>query len=360
MHSNRTLLRVEALEARTTPNVGPIPAGGGNVQAYLSGGNLYIIGDAGNNSLALWNVTPNAIRIQGGAGTTINGSSTALTFALGAGKSVFINLRGGDDFIVLGDNTADSDTRSLAILGNLRIDLGAGDNTVGLENLFVGGTTTIRAGVGDDTVDIDTTLGSPTYLRRNLTVSLNDGTNTVTGSTFGVGGNVSITTGADDDTITLANATIARNLLIAANDGLNAITVSDSDVDGNITRISTGVDDDTILLNGSDFKRLFVLAGDGNNTVDVGQAGDGVTAVSLNVTTGIGDDTVNITHSDFTLASSVSTGDGDDTVTVSGSSFLPGGLTADGGAGTGDTFNGLDSSFGNAGSFTLFFFETTI
>ncbi|GBD36256.1 hypothetical protein HRbin36_01377 [bacterium HR36] len=356
MRSQRTLLRVEALEARTTPNVGGLPGGTGNVQAYLSGGNLYIIGDAGNNSLALWNVTPNAIRIQG-SGTTINGSSTAQVFALGAGKSVFIDLRDGNDTIVLGDNTVDSNTRSLSILGNLRIDLGDGDNTVGLENLFVKGTTTIRAGAGADTVDIDTTLGQPTFLKGNVTATLGDGTNAVTGSTFGVGGNVSITTGADPDTIQLTNATIAKNLLIAANDGNNLITITDSDVDGNITRISTGDDDDTITLDSSDFKRLFILAGDGNDGVDVGVAGGGVTAVSLNVTTGAGDDVVGITDSDFTLASSVSTGDGDDQVTVSGSDFL-GGLTADGGAETtNDTFNGLDPTFGNTGLFTVVNFE---
>jgi hypothetical protein len=130
-------------------------------------------------------------------------------------------------------------------------------------------------------------------------------------------------------------------------------------VDGNITRISTGGGDDGITLAGSDFKRLFVVAGDGTNTVDVGLAGDGVTAVSVNVTAGTGDDTVNITDSDFTLASSVSTGDGDDTVTVSGSDFL-GGLTADGGAhNVGDTFNGLAPGFGNTGLITLLDFEFT-
>jgi hypothetical protein len=351
MHSNRTLLRVEALESRTTPNVGPLAGGTGNVQAYLSGGNLYIIGDANNNVLALWNVGANAIRIEG-AGTTINGSPTALVFSLGTGKSVFINLRGGNDTIVLGDNPGDGGSRSLAILGNLRIDLGDGNNTVGLENLFVRGTTTIRAGAGNDTVDIDTTPGGiPTFLKGNFTATLGDGTNAVTGSTFGVGGNVSITTGNDPDTIDLTNATIAKNLLIAANDGDDQITITDSDVDGNITRISTGGGDDGITLAGSDFKRLFVLAGDGNNTVDV----DDVTAVSVNVTTGTDDDTVNITNSDFTLASSVSTDAGDDAVTVSGSNFL-GGLTADGGAGT-DPFIGLAPVFGNTGLITLLNFE---
>ena len=347
MHQHRTLLRVESLEARTTPNVGPVGAGTGNVQAYLSGGNLYIIGDAGNNSLALWNVTPNAIRIQGN-GTTINGSSTAQVFALGAGKSVFINLRDGNDTIVLGDNLVDSDSQSLAILGNLRIDLGDGNNIVGLENLFVRGTTSIRAGADDDTVDIDTTLGSPTFLKGNFTATLGDGINSVSGNTFGVGGNVSITTGSDGDTIDLSNATIAKNLLIAANDGDNQITIDGSDVDGNITRISTGLGNDDITLGSSDFKRLFVLTGDGNNSVDV----EVVTAVSVNVTTGAGADTVNITNSDFALASSVSTGAGDDTVNVSGSDFL-GGLTADGGDDT-DTF--IDGG-SNTGIITVTGFE---
>lgn len=351
-------LRVEHLDDRITPNVGPVPAGAGNVQAYLSGGNLYIIGDGANNRLALWNVTPNAIRIQG-SGTTINGSSTAQVFALGAGRSVFINLRGGDDFIVLGDNLNDVNGLSLSILGNLRIDLGAGDNTVGLENLYVGGTTTVRAADGNDTLDIDTTLGQPSFFKGNVSSTLGDGTNIVTGSTFGIGGNLSLTTGDEDDTIELVNATVAKNLLIAANDGLNDITITDSDVNGNITRISTGADDDVIRLDSSDFKRLFIVAGDGDNTVDVGVVGGGVTAVSVSVTTGEGADTVNITDSDFQLASSVSTGDDDDTINVSGSDFL-GGLTVDGGDHTlADTFIGLALQFGNTGTITLIDIETS-
>ncbi|MCS7015130.1 MAG: hypothetical protein NZM42_03295 [Gemmatales bacterium] len=353
-----TTLRVEQLDDRITPDVGTVLGGAGNVQAYLSGGNLYIIGDGVGNSLALWNVTPNAIRIQG-SGTTINGSSTAQVFALGAGRSVFINLRGGDDFIVLGDNLNDVNGLSLSILGNLRIDLGAGHNTVGLENLYVGGTTTVRAADGNDTLDIDTTLGQPSFFKGNVSSTLGAGTNIVTGSTFGIGGNLSLTTGDDDDTINLANATVAKNLLIAANDGDNNITITDSDVNGNITRISTGVGDDDIELDSSDFKRLFIVAGDGANNVDVGVAGGGVTAVSVSVTTGEGADTVNITDSDFQLASSVSTGDDDDTINVSGSDFL-GGLTVDGGAETSaDTFNGLAAVFGNTGIITLIDIETS-
>ncbi|MDW8223329.1 MAG: hypothetical protein RMJ82_10300 [Gemmatales bacterium] len=351
-----TTLRVEQLDDRITPDVGTVLGGAGNVQAYLSGGNLYIIGDGANNRLALWNVTPNAIRIQGNV-TTINGSPTAQVFALGAGRSVFINLRGGDDRIVLGDNLNDDDNRSLSILGNLRIDLGNGDNTVGLENLYVGGTTTVRALGGNDFLDIDTTLGQPSFFKGNVSSTLGAGTNIVTGSTFGIGGNLSLTTGDDDDTINLANATVAKNLLIAANDGDNNITITDSDVNGNITRISTGVGDDDIELDSSDFKRLFIVAGDGANNVDVGVAGGGVTAVSVSVTTGEGADTVNITDSDFQLASSVSTGDDDDTINVSGSDFSPGGLTVDGGAGSNDTFTGLASSLGNNGLISLNFIE---
>jgi hypothetical protein len=91
--------------------------------------------------------------------------------------------------------------------------------------------------------------------------------------------------------------------------------------------------------------------------VNVGLAGDGVTAVSVNVTTGDDDDIVNITDSDFTLASSVSTGDGDDQVTVTGSDFL-GGLTADGGNGN-DTFTGLADGLGNTGINFVLNFEST-
>ncbi|MCS7168908.1 MAG: hypothetical protein NZ914_14925, partial [Gemmatales bacterium] len=80
--------------------------------------------------------------------------------------------------------------------------------------------------------------------------------------------------------------------------------------------------------------------------------------VSVSVTTGEGADTVNITDSDFQLASSVSTGDDDDTITVSGSDFL-GGLTVDGGAGINDTFNGLAAGFGNTGTITLIDIETS-
>jgi hypothetical protein len=191
------------------------------VQAYLSGGNLYIIGDSAGNSVALWNVGANAIRIQGN-GTTSMARGLPLC-SLWARASPSSSICAAAMTLLSWAITPQTRTsQSLAILGNLRIDLGDGNNTVGLENLFVRGTTTIRAGAGDDTVDIDTTLGSPTFLKGNVTATLGDGTNTVTGSTFGVGGNVSITTGNDPDTIDLTNATIAKNLLIAANDGNNA------------------------------------------------------------------------------------------------------------------------------------------
>ncbi|MCS7160842.1 MAG: hypothetical protein RMJ19_10265 [Gemmatales bacterium] len=353
-----TTLRIEQLDHRMTPDIDSVPMGGGNVQVYLSGGNLYIIGDDDDNTLALWNVSPNAIRVLG-TGTTVNNTSSAEVFALGAIRSVFINLRDGDDTIVLGDqvdDTGDTDSQNLIVLGNLRIDLGGGNNTVSLENLYVGGMTNVRAVGGDDTLDIDTTASQPSYFRGNVSVTLGGGNNDVVGNIFGVGGSFSLTTANGNDEIELASATIARNLLIAANNGADDISISDTEVYGNLTRIATGLGNDVINLSSSDFKRLFILTDGGNDTVDIGVTLGGVTAVSLDITTWTGNDTVNITDSDFQIATSVSTGADNDTINVSGSNFL-GGLTVDGEGGT-DIFNGLDASFGNTGIITLNNIET--
>jgi len=219
MHRNRTLLGVEVLESRTMPNVGPVPSPppgtGGNVSVTLDGaGNLTVTGDSGNNRLAIWtiNYSTSTIRVEG-VGTTINGVSGFQDFS-GVTGSVVINLGSGRDFIVLGDNTTDSNAQILAISINLTVILGSGNDTVGLENLVVTGVTTIDAGAGHDLVDLDTTAPGPfpwglstTAFLGACTVRAGTGSDTVSieDCGFGVLAWATVSTGSGHDSVSVKN-----------------------------------------------------------------------------------------------------------------------------------------------------------
>jgi hypothetical protein len=311
---------------------------------------LYILGDDNANSLAIWG--SDTITIQG-VGTTVNNEEDAINFIAPEVRSIIINLGGGNDCIVLGDNTTDSDTQSLTIAGNLWIDLGFGNDTVGLENLSVGGTTTIR-GEDNNTVDIDTTLGPDTSLRGNVTISLSRetgrGRNTVSVRRFEVGGSLRIATDIGNDTIGLVDGTIVGNLRIAAGSGKNTIGMVDINAHGNISSIRTGFDADKIQLDGSNFQRLLVLSGAGNDRVRLSD----VAAAELSLTTSAGSDHVEIYDSTFTLRSSLNLGADIDVVYVLGCVFDRG-LTASGGSSQ-DAFIGF---LNNIGVIYLSQFEVT-
>jgi len=340
-----TTLRVERLDDRITPDAGALPGPGtGNVKAFLLGGNLYVVatGASDNESIAIWNRGPNVIEIQG-YGTTVNGFFTPTPwqiYALGGVKSVFINLRGGNNSLLLGDEPGSTNNHTFVALGNLRIDTNGGDDWIALENTFVKGSTTIRTGAGNDQVTID-----PVYLKGNVAITLGDGDDTLSIEDLGVGGSLSITAGDGDDTISMVRAIIAKNLFISGGDGLNAISILNSDVNGNITRILTGNDDDTINLLSSDFNNIIIESQDGDDAVTL----DDVSGLRVNLNSGDGDDNVAITNSKFTLDSLVLLGDGDDTLDIDGSDFnfdgAFGGLIANGGADN-DTLNNIGSAIG--------------
>lgn len=145
-------LQLVALESRETP--------AGIVTASLVGGVLTLTGDDNDNQITSFTIVGGAspsVSITPDAGTTVDdlsvaGPGTAGTVVTipGVVKSIRANFAGGNDTFVI-DGTAD-----FAVSGTVSIDLGDGDNALGLQTAgkLAAASLTVTGGDGLDTFDI--------------------------------------------------------------------------------------------------------------------------------------------------------------------------------------------------------------
>jgi hypothetical protein len=196
--SNRSKLRFENLEKRL------LLAAMNNVTVRVDGSTLIITGDNVANQVALTQVG-GVFNVMGQGGTTINGQATAVAYPFPGGrrgiKDVKIDLKAGDDILTVGTHTPAPTVLppiSAHILGKLEINMGAGDDTVGIASTQVDGDTKINAGA--DVVNGDLVAIVFSQFGRNLEVNM-PGTH---GESFAIAGSsvrkeVELKTGAGAD-----------------------------------------------------------------------------------------------------------------------------------------------------------------
>jgi hypothetical protein len=226
----------------------PVFAAGGDVSVSVSPtGVLTVIGDTGDNSIA---ITPDgwkAFTVTGVAGTTVNhGASASMVGVL----SVRVVMGAGDDRVEVNGGR---------IARDLRVLLDDGDDVCVLDNVKVRGRTAIRCGEGDDRV---VTAGAP-YFRNALNI-------------FGQGG---------DDFIQLVNVTCAVRTQIDTGEGADTVNCQDSDFEdldvrtragddsldvencsiGEDITVDMGPDDDHLTLDNSNFDDKVDLNGGGGD-----------------------------------------------------------------------------------------------
>ncbi|MGF1580390.1 MAG: hypothetical protein ACFCD0_13595 [Gemmataceae bacterium] len=244
-------------------------------------GDLTINGQGQDDTILVENTdVGGTLTITGNGGsddvTVIGGSDN------GVEGDVDIKTNGGNDTVTLTD---------LEVDGDLDVDASKGNDDVSLVGVDVGGDTSIDTGAKNGSDNDDVTISDSTF-DGDLTVdtAVNDGnddgpdTDTVTiGSTF-VGGDVHIKTGEKNDTVDISDTEIYGSLTINTTSG-------------------NGDQADTVVLTNVDLSDP-----PGNNPPMVG---------GLTITTGNGDDIVDI--SDFTMdtgAAEITTGNDDDTVVL--------------------------------------------
>lgn len=133
-------LAMERLESRMVLD--------GNVRAFLSGGNLQVIGDSGDNQITITQSSLRSFTISSRDGsTTINGQSGDQTFTR-VRKDLNINLGNGADVVEI-NGTADD---AVTVGNRLNIITGSGADQVLLNEVHAIGLH-INTGSGDDVVN---------------------------------------------------------------------------------------------------------------------------------------------------------------------------------------------------------------
>jgi len=107
---------------------------GGDVNAYMDGGDLVICGTSGADKLDIKQVGPVTWRVAGAAGTKVNGSSFEF-FDVYCGMR--LDMKGGNDGVGIHDGV---------IPKSLRVYLGSGNDALILLNLTIGGSTEVPEG----------------------------------------------------------------------------------------------------------------------------------------------------------------------------------------------------------------------
>ncbi len=196
VRSNRLrerFLKFEPLESRAML--------AGNVQAFVSGGTLFLRGDSDDNEITIEQSASRTFTVSSRDGsTTINGESE-LTFTR-VRKDVNIAMGSGDDVVEL----LGSEDDPLWVVNRLRVNTGNGDDQV------------LMSDVRALRLNIDTGSG-------NDTVNIGDSGNT--GGAW-VTKESTIYTGGGDDTLDISNSTFNRVLVADMGGGTDETSVQGS------------------------------------------------------------------------------------------------------------------------------------
>jgi len=130
----RARLGCEQLEPRCTPN--------GNVSVFVSGGQLFVIGDNNSNAVTTRQDTSGNIVIAGVFGTRVNGQESITLPAFVPINAFFVGGAGNDQIDISG----------LQVANSLQVAGGAGNDLITLRDGINANTIAVAAGFGNDTL----------------------------------------------------------------------------------------------------------------------------------------------------------------------------------------------------------------
>ncbi len=256
-----------------------------DVSAVLQNGALFIAESAGwpggQNGVQVMEVAPGKMRVTGlqtddGGVSLVNGHTSQDFTGV---SSLFINLGGGNDRVVVGNLSSHPTTTHLGdvfinVDGTNKFNAYSYDyDKVTVSNLATTGTLDIRTGIGNDVITVaNSTVGNDNL--DNLNVYAGGGSDAINLSNVTVKGIAAIftadttSTAADSDQVNLQ--TVAINGGLQVNTGSGKDTLNATDVTANEIRFDLGAGADTANLNSvralDDF---YAEMGDGNDTLKV-------------------------------------------------------------------------------------------
>ncbi|MEQ9406776.1 MAG: choice-of-anchor D domain-containing protein [Fuerstiella sp.] len=213
----------------------------GNVLAVISGSNLFLIPDGGDNGL---NVSSNAagdVIVVGVGGTTINGAAEFTAFSAVGGTlpgKLHVSASAGRDLISIADVTVTGDMLTLGgddvdaidiinsnVNGNFLAFENGGDGFVDVTDTTVTGVAQIFAGDGTNTVTVNNSIFLNVFSFTGGT-----GADDLTMNTVSVTGGTQISPNGGNDTVSLTGTDHLSTLYILAGGGNDTLTGNDVDV----------------------------------------------------------------------------------------------------------------------------------
>ncbi|HEY2251589.1 MAG TPA: hypothetical protein VGH74_11035 [Planctomycetaceae bacterium] len=264
-------MAAECLEARALLS---------NIAVTAQAGVVTLVGDTGDHTLAA-SVVNGELELTGTNGTTLTfKGTTAATVDVPLPKTlkaIHIDLPGA------GNNTVTVDGTGLPkVAGNFSVNLGGGTDSFSLSNTTVKGTVSVNAGNGADTISLSNDKTGEVSIRvgngadtiqlagdttKEVEIKAGNGIDT-TSLTNDATGSVSIRTGNGGDTITASNDT-SGNVAIRTGSGADSIQLT-SDTTGRVA-VTSGAGNDSIMLSNVTMQAKVQL---GNDDADEGH-GDG-------------------------------------------------------------------------------------
>ena len=281
----------------------------GNVTSALLAGVLVLNGDALANQVQLTVASNGQLTATGLTGTTIDGV-TSVNF--GVVNTLTVNGGAGDDKIFLNATAA-------PIANNVTIDGGAGNDTISITGRF-GANLVLTGGAGLDTISV-----SKSTVAVDLNLDAGDGNDRVTVSDSTVGRDAVIQSGMGNDSVTVSGTTVNRNLSLNDTGGNNTFRITNSSSRGDIlvggALGSLGAGNDSLVMNGvtAGFKAgvtatgsILINLGDGNNVLSMSNSRTLGTAIGngILITSGIGNDVLGIADSQSANLITINAGDG--------------------------------------------------
>jgi len=207
------------------------------VNVKVSGGDLYITGDAADNQIEItqtldFDTLEPVLTITPLGNTQLRGDVDEQTGQITRTvyDDVIVCMKGGDDLVkFLGGIEENGQTAPEQVLpaaalvpDDLCVDMGSGNDQFGFASAAVGGNATIRTGAGQDTAIFMTSeIGS------NLRVAMNGGKDFFALAGTTVIGNALIDTGWGDDFAAVTLSTIGGRLTLRMNVGDDTAAVTD-------------------------------------------------------------------------------------------------------------------------------------
>ena len=334
--ASRSSLHLESLERR-------LPLAG-NVTAQFSGSTLLLTGDALDNVLMVASAAGGKMAVLGVSGTTINGSTNAFTTPR-AVTSIVANLNGGNDAIGFGNNAAVFGIQ-IGFLGITLVppfNAGAVQAAInaaasGVTTFSLPGSLSVTTGDGNDAVGIFGNVGGSVVANLGSAVGTKQGNAFMIGDFLGsgasrVGGVVSVVGGAQNDSVWIVKANTGDVSLALGNGRNGAFVYGFGSTIGSFA-YTGGTANDAVYLGNDLTVKNSVTVFTGNQGEDEFALFSNVNvggSVVVNTGTGADDDFIGI-GATIRRDLSVTTGSGNDEINV-GFSTIGGGVAFNSGAG---------------------------